>query len=589
MSGWMPSARCVPAPSARRQLLRSLAVAAAVVSGAVAPAVLPGAVAAADEPAGTTVVGELVQAWAEAAPAEAAAGHGSDGHGSDGHGSDGHGSDGHGSNRHGADGLISWVQPAEGAPVLIDTEGVDGVPAGSTVSVTVGTPSEDSSDEGEGAPLPVRDTTVVAPPVVGPAPAPARITNTVTVAMVAPAGANPAGDGTTLAQVVSAVNDRVAPFWSEQSDGAISLGVTATHDWIPAAVDCAKPGLLWDDIAARVNFEPGPGKHLLLYVSRDSNCGYALAEVGLQPSSGGRLYVRDTTTSVIAHEFGHNFGLGHSSAEQCDGAVEGGSCRTVAYRDYYDVMGVSWSQTGTLNAAQAALLKVLPEAQQQSVSVRGSATTATLSPLSGRTGTRALRLTDADGLDYWLEYRTATDRDSWLAAPANRFGLESGVLLRRSGGLPDTSVLLDGTPTAAAGWDGDYHATLPVGVAVPVSGGDFSLVVQSVSAAGAVVSVTPTPPVAGSAPAPATPPAPRGGVMAGTAAEAPVPAPAAADAVGFWAPTYSGTVPRSTPVLDSASDAATGGGFLVAGAGTLLAGATLLFVRRLRSATVRSR
>jgi Metallo-peptidase family M12B Reprolysin-like len=556
MTGWMASSLLVRAPLARRRLLRSLAVAAAVVSGVVAPVALSDAVASADAGAGAgqTLEGQLVQAWAEAEPAEA-----------------GHDADGHE-----ADGLVSWVQPAEGDPVLIESDAVDGVPTGSTVEVTVGPSTSD--DE----PLPVVDATVSSTPAV----APARVTNEVTVAMVAPAGSVPTGDGTPLAKVVAAVEDGAAPFWSAQTDGAIDLHVAATHDWAPASVGCAQPGLLWDEVAARVGFVPGPGKHLLLYVSRDSDCAYALAEVGRTPSSGGRLYVRDTTTSVIAHEFGHNFGLGHSSAQQCDGtvegAVEGGSCRTVAYRDYYDVMGVSGAQTGTLNAAQAALLGALPASQHQALSVWGSATTETLSPLSGRAGTRALQLTDADGVGYWLEYRTATGQDGWLSS-ANRFGLETGVLLRRAGGLPDTSVLLDGTPSAAAGWDADYRAALPVGVAVPVSGGDFSVVVQSVSAAGAVVSVMPTPPAAAGTPAPAPQRAPGGVVMSGTGAAAEVPAEATDEPAKLWAPVHSRAVPASDTMLRSVADAESSTGYLVAVAGAALAGTTLLVARRLRA------
>ena len=42
--------------------------------------------------------------------------------------------------------------------------------------------------------------------------------------------------------------------------------------------------------------------------------------------------------------------------------------------------------------------------------VQAGAATVTLAPFSGRTGTRALRLTDAEGVDSWLEYRTATGR-----------------------------------------------------------------------------------------------------------------------------------------------------------------------------------
>ena len=72
-------------------------------------------------------------------------------------------------------------------------------------------------------------------------------------------------------------------------------------------------------------------------------------------------------------------------------------------------------------------------------------------------------LTAADGTDYWLEYRSATGQDAWLGTPADRLGLQPGVLLHRSGSLPDTSLLLDGTPSAAAGWRADLQDALPVG------------------------------------------------------------------------------------------------------------------------------
>ena len=186
----------------------------------------------------------------------------------------------------------------------------------------------------------------------------------------------------------------------------------------------------------------------------------------------------------------------------------------------------------------------------QSLSVQSAGTTVTLAPLAGRTGTRAVRLTDADGVDYWLEYRTPSARDAWLET-GNAFRLDAGVLLRQAGrNLPDTSLLLDGTPSAAAGWDADLKTALPVGTAVPVSGGDFTVVVRSVSAAGAVVDVVPAPTAAAGVPAPAAGGPAAGAVMSGTAA-APVAEAAAPAAPALTVPAVQRT---ATPSLEPAAE-----------------------------------
>ena len=183
MPQWMSSVRTSPGG---RRLLRSLVVASAVASATVLSAVLPGAVAAADEPAGTTLAGRLVQAWAEGHPDDdAAAGHADDG-------------------------AVSWVQPAEGDAVRVDSAAVTGVPSGATVELTVD--SEAADPEDDEAPLEVLATEVTALPAVAPVLAdPAGLTNRVTVVLVQPDGV-PA-DGVTEADVVDAVNGPVADFW----------------------------------------------------------------------------------------------------------------------------------------------------------------------------------------------------------------------------------------------------------------------------------------------------------------------------------------------------------------------------------------
>lgn len=447
----------MPSVTARNPLRYALAAAAVVV----APVLLP-AVAVAQEPAGRTVVGELVQAWPEAEHA-ADAGTAAD-----------------------SEQPLTWVETADGDAVRLPSEDVTGLPVGATVEVTVGDEVVDeATDDGLDPALELLDSKVVTGPVTRRAPARA-ITNAVTVALVAPAGAKP--DATTVAEVVDAVNGEAARFWAGQSDGAISLGVTKSHGWTTTVAGCEDPGEMWLQAAAEVGFTPGPGKHLLLYVSSAAaDCAYGLAQVGSTPSSGGRVYVTDVLPSLIAHEIGHNFGLGHSSALYCAHGAEIGGCDTAAYRDHYDVMGASWEQIGSLNALQADRLGVLPDDAVRTVRASDAGAEVTLAPLSGD-GIRAVRLVDARGREYWLELRTATGQDSWLGDRDNRFHLEAGVLVRRSGQWPHASLLLD--PTPRAGRDGDFQAALPAGKTVTLGGGAFAVTVGGGTAAGATVTVS---------------------------------------------------------------------------------------------------
>ena len=437
--------------------------------------------------AGDVVVGTLVQAWPEYEHVSELT-------------------------EHAGEGPLSWITPKDGDAVRVPTEDVGNLAAGATVEVVLGDEVSDvASGEGLEEARDVLAAEVLQPP---PAEAPlveavpsAPVTNRVTVVMVVPAGG--VRDATSVADVVSAVNGPVADFWSRESYGAVGVAVEAQHDWptVPYTASCANPTALWNEAQTTTGFVPGPGKHLLLYLPRNSSgCSYGLAELRSGPSAGGRLYITDTQTSLIAHELGHNFSLGHSSALQCDRSVTTGSCRVLGYGDYYDVMAASWTEFGSLNAVQSASLGFLPSWTEQregyrEVPVNGSSRHSLNKYWQGNSNVRALRLTGAaDGAVYWLEYRTAVGPDAWLAdSTRNRARLQSGVLLRR--GLTDAdptfvedgSLLLDGTPSPQIGWNGDRQHVLPVGTPVRVQKGGFTVTVQSATADEVTVSITGSP------------------------------------------------------------------------------------------------
>ena len=157
--------------------------------------------------------------------------------------------------------------------------------------------------------------------------------------------------------------------------------------------------------------------------------------------------------NVVAHEQGHNLGLGHASSRECRsakwGAVTWSSrCAVSEYGDELDTMGNR--RAGHFNALYKSRLGWL----QRSATVT-STRTVTLRPYETTgPGIKAIRLR-AGGATYWLEYRTRTGFDREMVRGT------AGVQIRYETG--DRTQLLDAGPGSTAGYYDFVDAHLPAG------------------------------------------------------------------------------------------------------------------------------
>ena len=147
----------------------------------------------------------------------------------------------------------------------------------------------------------------------------------------------------------------------------------AARDWVTPAAGCADPTAMWNEVAASVGFVPGPGKHLMLYVSRAAtNC--------VVRAGGGRLVSGDRRPALRPGH--HPLGdrprarpqlrsrplLGPAVRRRPSSPPPAGPSPTATTT-------TSWASPGPSSARstppQAARLGVLPAPPQQALTVQG--------------------------------------------------------------------------------------------------------------------------------------------------------------------------------------------------------------------------
>ena len=410
------------------------------------------------------------------------------------------------------------IRSADGALQAVTAD--EPLPDGSRVTATV-TDGSDDVVEVESYALRAR-----APKVT-----PHAAVHQVYVALVTPAGHPLASNKNTFEAVTGFVN-RASDYWESQTGGAVEFAVDPTHlANYSSAYGCdGSPDTvydMWNEALERFPADGsgtplplGPDKHLLLVapagLSELDDCEYGYGTIGLHANDTmNAVFVTgfpgQDPQSLYAHELGHNLGLHHSDGLSCPTAQDtrlqvasygvvavGNACRYRPYDDLLDVMGYSGPTygEGSLNVAHVEDLGFDHDALTQLGTGSGTFTIAPLSDSSAPV--RGLKVTDAAGVDYFVQYRTASGRDS--VALRNPQAPQLGVEVLRENPSVDTadtdqwtspfsgSVLLDPTPSTT----GDYRRALPVGGVFRSADGLVSVRVARAAADGATVVVRST-------------------------------------------------------------------------------------------------
>ncbi len=358
-----------------------------------------------------------------------------------------------------------------------------------------------------------------------------------TIAVVVPQGLS--GASATNAQLAAQVANASA-YWSRVSGGGITLRIAKITPLYTSAYRCGDDVFaLWSEAAQRSGFVEGPNKHLVISFPKEAaraGCPYGLASIGAGVNNGGVNIVSDTAWPVLAHEIGHNFGLGHAKALQCTrGDVDLTSvpsgCALVEYGYPWDVMAASsLDSAGTLSSVQASRIGLISGADV--VEVASGVRTVTLSPMYTESGVRAIRVVDPkSGAVYFVEYRVRSGIDSRLYQ-----NVANGVRVLqvdRTAWQERGSVTLDATPTGRAS---DVSREITPGATFRSYSGGVSVTVQSVGARAVVR------------------------VATGAAAAAPVKAVRPAAKVAPAPPRVSSTTARVNARASAAKVAWTGGG-----------------------------